>query len=67
VKVVIADDELPARARLRRLLEEIGGCEVAGEAANGAEALAACARVLPEVVLMDIRMPVSAASRPRDT
>jgi len=57
VKVVIADDELPARARLRRLLKEIGGCEVAGEAANGAEALAACARVLPEVVLMDIRMP----------
>jgi two-component system response regulator AlgR len=57
VRVVIADDELPARARLRRLLEELGGYEIAAEAANGAEALAACARVLPELVLMDIRMP----------
>jgi len=57
VKVVIADDELPARARLRRLLEELGGYDVVAEAGNGAEALAACARVLPELVLMDIRMP----------
>jgi two-component system, LytTR family, response regulator AlgR len=57
VKVVVVDDELPARARLRRLLEELGGYEVAAEAANGAEALAACARELPELVLMDIRMP----------
>lgn len=57
MKVVIVDDELPARARLRRLLEEIGGYEVVAEATNGAEALAACARALPELVLMDIRMP----------
>ena len=57
MKVVIADDELPARARLRRLLEELGGYDVVAEAANGAEALAACARVAPELVLMDIRMP----------
>jgi two-component system response regulator AlgR len=57
VKVVIADDELPARARLRRLLEELGGYDIVAEAGNGAEALAACARVLPELVLMDIRMP----------
>jgi len=57
MKVIIADDELPARARLRRLLEELRGYEVVAEAANGAEALAACARELPELVLMDIRMP----------
>jgi two-component system, LytTR family, response regulator AlgR len=57
VKVVIADDELPARTRLRRLLEELGGYQIVAEAANGAEALAACARELPELVLMDIRMP----------
>jgi two-component system response regulator AlgR len=57
VKIVIADDELPARARLRRLLEEIGSHDIVAEAANGAEALAACARELPEVVLLDIRMP----------
>ena len=57
MKVVIADDELPARARLRRLLEELGGYDIVAEAGNGAEALAACARVLPELVLMDIRMP----------
>jgi two-component system response regulator AlgR len=57
MKVVIADDELPARARLRRLLEEFGNYEIVAEAGNGAEALAACARELPELVLMDIRMP----------
>ena len=57
MKVVIADDELPARARLRRLLEDLRGYEIVAEAANGAEALAACARELPELVLMDIRMP----------
>ena len=57
MRVVIVDDELPARMRLRRMLDELGNHEVVAEAANGAEALAACARELPEVVLMDIRMP----------
>ena len=57
MKVVIVDDEPPARDRLRRLLEEIEGCECVGEAGNGQEAIALVTRAGPDVVLMDIRMP----------
>ena len=57
MKVVIVDDEPPARDRLRRLIEEIEGCECAGEAGNGHEAIALVARATPDVVLLDIRMP----------
>lgn len=55
--VLIADDEPPARGRLRRLLAEIGGVGVAGEAASGREALELAARCSPDVVLLDVRMP----------
>jgi two-component system response regulator AlgR len=57
MKVLIVDDELPARDRLRRLLSELDDCEVAGEAGNGNDALAACATLKPDVVLLDVRMP----------
>jgi two-component system, LytTR family, response regulator AlgR len=57
MKVLIVDDEPPARDRLRRLLSEIGDCEVAGEASNGNDALVACAALKPDVVLLDVRMP----------
>jgi two-component system response regulator AlgR len=57
MSVLIVDDEPPARARLRRLLEEIPDVTVAGEAANGHEALELCARLEPDVVLLDVRMP----------
>jgi len=57
MRVLIVDDEPPARDRLRRLLEEIGDCEVVGEAGNGNEALSACAIAKPDVVLLDVRMP----------
>ncbi len=57
MRVLIVDDEPPARERLKRLLEEIDACELAGEAGNGAEAIALAVRLAPDVVLMDIRMP----------
>jgi two-component system response regulator AlgR len=57
MKVLIVDDEPPARDRLRRLLGEIEHCEVTGEAGNGNDALAACATLKPDVVLLDVRMP----------
>jgi two-component system response regulator AlgR len=57
VKILLADDEAPARERLRSLLEEIGGNEIAGEAANGREALELADRLKPDIVLLDIRMP----------
>ncbi len=57
MKVLITDDEALARDRLRRLLGEIDGLEVAGEAADGRQCLEQCSRLEPDVVLLDIRMP----------
>ena len=56
-RVLIVDDEPPARERLRRLLGEMPDVDVAGEAENGREALELCARLDPDVVLLDVRMP----------
>jgi two-component system response regulator AlgR len=58
MRALIVDDEPPARERLRRLLAGIPDVDVAGEAANGREALELCARLDPDVVLLDVRMPV---------
>ncbi|HEY8053675.1 MAG TPA: LytTR family DNA-binding domain-containing protein [Steroidobacteraceae bacterium] len=57
LKVLIVDDESPARERLRSLLAEITDVEVIGEAANGHEALKATSELNPDVVLLDVRMP----------
>lgn len=57
MKILIADDEALARARLRRLVEELPDCTVVGEAENGREALQGCLDHAPTVVLLDIRMP----------
>jgi len=57
MKVLVVDDEMPARARLRRMLEAMEGCSVCGEAADGSEALLQCEQLQPDVLLMDIRMP----------
>jgi len=56
-RVLIVDDEPPARARLRQLLAEIPGTDCVGEAATGEEALAKAEESEPDVVLLDIRMP----------
>ena len=60
VRVLIVDDELPARRRLQELLSDCSeriALVVAGEAANGREALELAAATAPDVVLLDIRMP----------
>jgi two-component system, LytTR family, response regulator AlgR len=57
MKVLIVDDEQPARERLVRLLHDIEGYEVAGEAANGPEAIERYNALKPEIILLDIRMP----------
>ena len=58
IRVLIVDDESLARIRLQRLLEKIEGVEIVGQAANGADAVALADEYLPDIVLMDIRMPV---------
>lgn len=57
MKVLITDDEAPARERLRRLLGELADVDLVGEAASGGEALMLNERLRPDIVLMDIRMP----------
>ena len=57
LRVLVADDQELVRAGFRLILEA-AGFTVVGEAANGAEALTLAARERPDVVLMDIRMPV---------
>lgn len=55
-RVLIADDQALVRTGFRMILNA-RGIEVAGEAADGLEAVSAARRLRPEVVLMDIRMP----------
>lgn len=57
MKILIVDDEAPARARLRAMLDDIGGYKVCGDAANGAAALLLTEQTRPDILLMDIRMP----------
>lgn len=57
LKILIADDEAPARNRLRELLAEIPDTLITSEAATGKEALDMASENLPHVMLLDIRMP----------
>ena len=57
MKVLVVDDEAPARERLRSMLKAFENCDVCGEAANGEEALSVASEQQPDVMLMDIRMP----------
>jgi two-component system response regulator AlgR len=57
MKVLVVDDESPARERLAALVEEIDGYQLAGQAEDGREALEMVGSLSPDIVLMDIRMP----------
>ena len=57
VRVLLVDDQVLVRTGLRTILEDSGGIEVVGEAADGAEAVELAASLAPDVVLMDVRMP----------
>lgn len=58
MKVLIVDDDALIRDGLKILLDLEEDIEVVGTAGNGQEALGACKAMLPDIVLMDIRMPV---------
>jgi DNA-binding NarL/FixJ family response regulator len=57
IKLMIVDDQQLARAGLRMILEGQLDLQIAGEGADGAEALNLVRRLRPDVVIMDIRMP----------
>ena len=56
-RVLIADDEEPARVVLREMLGRIPGVEIVGEAGDGLEAVKAAAELEPDAVFLDIQMP----------
>ena len=58
IRVVVADDQAVVRAGLRMILESTDDVEVVGEAADGRHAIDVVGELDPDVVLMDIRMPV---------
>jgi two-component system, chemotaxis family, protein-glutamate methylesterase/glutaminase len=58
IRVVVAEDSLTVRRRLVEVLSEDPEIEVVGEAADGRQAIEACQRLRPDVVTMDMMMPV---------
>jgi DNA-binding NarL/FixJ family response regulator len=58
VSIVIVDDHAVVRRGLRELISTISECETIGEAANGEEAIRVVNELRPDIVLMDISMPV---------
>lgn len=57
LRVLIVDDEEPARALLREYLARLDDVEVVGECANGFEAVKAVAELRPQLLLLDVQMP----------
>ena len=58
IRVLLADDQELVRTGFRMILEGESDIEVIGEAADGREAVDAARRLRPDVIVMDIRMPV---------
>lgn len=58
MRILIVDDHEAVRAGVRAILQSREGLEVCGEAANGREAVAKARELMPELVILDITMPV---------
>jgi DNA-binding NarL/FixJ family response regulator len=57
MKIIIADDSAMLRGRVRERLEGINNIEIVGEAATGSEVLKMIEERVPDLIIMDIRMP----------
>lgn len=57
MRTLVVDDEAPARERLVRLLADVEGVELVGEAADGRQAVELIEHLRPDLVLLDIQMP----------
>ncbi|HEY8563757.1 MAG TPA: response regulator [Pyrinomonadaceae bacterium] len=57
LRIIIADDERPAREFLKAVLREFADAELVGEAENGADAVELIRRLKPDLALLDLRMP----------
>jgi DNA-binding NarL/FixJ family response regulator len=57
VRILIADDQVLVRTGLRTILDNAGGFDIVGEAADGHEAVQHARALRPDIVLMDVRMP----------
>jgi len=57
MRILIVDDETPARERLKRLLTDVEDVDVIGEAASGVQAVDAIEEKRPDLVLLDVQMP----------
>jgi two-component system LytT family response regulator len=58
LRILIVDDEPLARQRIRTLLEEEDGIELVGECSNGVEAVATVRKMKPNLMFLDVQMPV---------
>ena len=58
IRILIADDQAITRSGLHKLLETVADFEIVGEATNGVEAIEAATNLQPDVILMDLKMPV---------
>jgi DNA-binding NarL/FixJ family response regulator len=58
IRVIVADDQPLVRSGLAMLLDSAPDVEIVGEAGDGAQAVADAARLQPDLVIMDVRMPV---------
>jgi two-component system LytT family response regulator len=57
IRILIVDDELMARKRLRRFILKEPDIEIVGECANGRDAIAAIKQLIPDLVFLDVQMP----------
>jgi len=57
IKILLVDDHELVRTGIRHILKEVGDMDVVGEAADGDSALKVASKLVPDVVLMDVKIP----------